>query len=73
MSELAKQIQISTIQMELERVFKVLENIEEKLFSPEPTMVKENPIDKILMVRNNITDIAERLERINNSLDYIGK
>jgi hypothetical protein len=67
--------QTSTVQSELEGTFKLLGLIEDKIFFPNPEQCKESPVsgNKITATREDVALINERLSRINEALNFIGK
>lgn len=63
-----------TCQSELERAFKYLSLVEEKLWNPTPQLAEEQCVnDKILILKEDISKIANRLEIINETLSILGK
>lgn len=67
--------QTSTVQSELEGTFKLLGLIEDKVFFPNPEPCNESPVlgNKITATREDVALINERLSRINEALNFIGK
>lgn len=62
-----------TVQEEIECIFNTLQNIEDKLFQPEPLRDGECTSDKIQNLRDELSLINTRLYKINSSLGILGK
>lgn len=65
----------STISSEVDRLFKVVTDIESKVFPPRPVQCAEtgSSDNNLVDIRNDISMIADRLTYINEGLTFIGK
>lgn len=70
-----------TVASEIERLYKILSEVESKIFPPCPSASaslkevseKEVSENNLISIRNDISSIADRLNYINESLTFIGK
>ena len=67
----------ATVNSELENLFPILDSIECKLFFSEPEKSQTSPnvptTNKVILVRNGVTEVYERLIKINEALEFLGK